>query len=45
MEFKIITEQEAKELGIDVDNLQNEVELSDIVDENGKEVLPSDGDE
>lgn len=45
MEFKIVTEQEAKELGIDVDNLQNEVELSDIVDENGKEVLPSDGDE
>lgn len=45
MEFKIVTEEEAKELGIDVDNLQNEVELSDIVDENGKEVLPSDGDE
>lgn len=40
MEKKYLTIEEAKELGIDVENINNTNELEDIVDEDGKEVLP-----
>lgn len=40
MEKKYLTIEEAKELGIDVENINNTNELEDIVDEDGKEVIP-----
>lgn len=40
MEKKYLTIEEAKELGIDVENINNTNKLEDIVDEDGKEVLP-----
>lgn len=40
MEKKYLTIEEAKELGIDVANINNTNKLEDIVDEDGKEVLP-----
>ena len=40
MEKKYLTIEEAKELGIDIENINNTNELEDIVDEDGKEVLP-----
>lgn len=40
MEKKHLTIEEAKELGIDVENINNTNKLEDIVDEDGKEVLP-----
>lgn len=40
MKKKYLTIEEAKELGIDVENINNTNKLEDIVDEDGKEVLP-----
>lgn len=40
MAKKYLTIEEAKELGIDVENINNTNKLEDIVDEDGKEVLP-----
>ena len=40
MEKVYLTIQEAKDLGLDIENINNEVNLEDIVDENGEEVLP-----
>lgn len=40
MEKKYLTIEEAKELGIDVENINNTNKLEDIVDEDVKEVLP-----
>ena len=40
MEKKYLTIEEAKELGIDVENINNTNKLEDIVDEHGEEVLP-----
>ena len=40
MEKIYLTIQEAKDLGLDIENINNEVNLEDIVDEYGEEVLP-----
>jgi hypothetical protein len=40
MEKIYLTIQEAKDLGLDIENINNEVNLEDIVDEHGEEVLP-----
>lgn len=40
MEKVYLTIQEAKDLGLDIENINNEVNLEDIVDEHDEEVLP-----
>jgi len=40
MEKDYLTIQEAKELGIDVENISNDDELEHVLDKEGKEVLP-----